>query len=249
MKISSISEISLGFSLVAFCLSVVHEWFYFHAIGGGMWALMSVWDFLNLSLLWLPLAIGMILLWFFIMAFGSIILINLKGWFSGVAKFLGISFKSPRGYYKFNFLFSVFFKFFVSSFLIVISFLFIFVLEMNVVDYFIFGAFVWLLFMVFVSDEGGWLKQLPKPWKPVFILLPVVFAVVAYVGDLEARRDAVAKKGNVLVQFKDGVQMTDVLLLRSMERGVLIRSPEQKFLGMVDWGDVRYVKIAKDGTK
>lgn len=242
MKINTVSEISVVSSAMTLVLSVLHEWSYFSFLGSEIIGLISFSDYFSLIILWLP---ATLLLGF------SLVLYELFSRGAAVISVETLREKKPdregdvknRILRRFNTIFGAIFYGDIPRPVVLIGLFFIFILisfdkspKLMLVG--VLFAIGWAMFSARTFETKHFSGLFPKKIETLIVVIPAVIVLVASHGAWTAEKDLFATSGKYSIFFNEKKEESGVQLLRSIEKGVLIRFPEDGLIAFYPWGEI-----------
>lgn len=249
MKINTVSEVSVVTSAMTLVLSVLHEWSYFNFLGNDMFGLISVSDFFSMVLSWLPATLLLVLSMVAYEFSARVIAISAADSFSKKRKKVEGDFKE-NSINKFNYFVIRLFegdlpKGILIPFIIVFGILMFIYPGPKIMVVGITFSLGWLMFLTRVFESPLFSEIFTMRVQTVIVCIPIVVVLVASHGAWMAEKDLAAKSGNYTISFNNSSEESGVLLLRSIEKGVLIRFPDEERIGFYPWETISSIDASR----
>ena len=228
----SISALVVGITLA---LSVLHEWAYFSVIGSEYMFVMRASDYVAAALKWLPTTLGTIL-----------IMLIYEMYMKRVEKGLTeeeiiASSNNPERLRAFR---NSPYPVLMVLILITGALYFLFIPGKPLNGPIPIAIYVlWLLFIQWVFSNERMSKKIGELGRVVLIFVPLVLILTASDGLNSAEADLRVTDGKYSVLLTKEKRL-DAQFLRSMESGVLLRTPTDKEIVFLPWSQVTKISIA-----
>lgn len=223
----AVPALAATISFVVLTLAFAHEWAFYSIVGTDFQALMSVADYFNSAVSWLPWAgLGFLsaMLWRLSDKTRNVP-IEVKEYFYKQNRFRWMLDRGPLWMFYFV-------AFFGGGFQILFG------------DWYTRGAieilfiYLWVRFFVFLIDQESIAKALTVELSQVLLFVPLLF-FMAYIGGLTEAASVISKKEpNFIGRLKGQYKERDWLVLRTLSAGVIIREMSVDRLQFVRWDDV-----------
>ena len=217
---------------IALLLSVVHEWAYFSALDSDLIRLMRIEDYFAAVLKWLPWTV------IFMFAGWTMQYVTLRIEGGMTEEELIASSPTPR-----------FTRFFRGSANWAMRGLVFIGIPLAVLQF-----PIWLSFLLAVPVLVGWvyiagwlvghykvLGWLSPQYRLAFVLLPALGILIGTFGAWDGTSDLTANQGDRQVRLSNGATM-NVLLLRPLKVGLLVRQPSIEQVLLIPWADVKVLR-------
>jgi len=225
----SLVEVSAWVSAMTLVFSILYEWSYLRVIDFKLTGAISISDFVELAIGWLPTT----LLLYMVLAMNEFLTQGIeRGQTEDEIVASSPTPKFTKGFRKAPSILIPLVLVFGSLFQVIFA---------SEVSYFFVGVLavsLWATFASRVSSVPRIQEKYTSLLCSLFVLVPIVVMTILTLGAMEAELALKAKKGPYDISFNDGEELKEVQILRLFDQGALIRDPSEASISFELWSEV-----------